>query len=104
MKKTLITLLACMLLLGSSITVFADCVTHIAKDSNISSNWEFNGTIKSYTGSSHRYPVIINNGVVTEWGTCTEIVYIDRYILRCRNCPKIVDYKDVTRIEHSVAH
>ena len=104
MKKLTIILSICILLLGSSLTVYAGCVTHIAKDSNISSNWEYTATVNSYTGSIHRYPVVIIDGVVTQWGTCAEIIYVDQYVLRCRNCSTIVDYKNVIRTEHSVAH
>lgn len=104
MKKYTTLFLICVLFLGSSFTVFAGCVTHISKSSNIESNWEFTGTINSFTGSTHLYPYKIVDGVVTEWRSCTEIVYVDRYVLRCRNCPEIMEYEDKTRIEHSVAH
>lgn len=104
MKKSITILLICVLLLGSSLTVYADCVTHISLDSSISSNWEYKGTIDSFTGNTHPYPVVIENGVVTQWGTCTEIVYIDYYILRCRNCPAILNSRYVSRVEHSVKH
>ncbi len=87
------------------IMVYASCETHVQKDEDISSNWQYIRNVTSYNGGSHSYEAVIDkNGNVLSWGSCHVTIYVDEYGLGCRNCSDILKRKNVTKQVHSVSH
>lgn len=104
-RKLIICFAVAMLLLGSSITAYAACVTHVVPNPDVDENWVYLYDVNSYTGTSHPYPSIMDtNGNVLEYGTCQTYIVVERHGLKCINCDEVVQYKNVTKEKHSVNH
>lgn len=105
-KKAIMIGLVLAMLMASSLSVYAACVTHVSKDRTVASNWEYVGTVNSFSGTTHPYPLVIDGatGEVLKWGTCQTVVYVDKYVLRCRNCTTICDTELRNREVHTVPH
>ena len=101
-RKLILCCAVAMLLLGTSITAYAACVTHVVSDSN---NWVYLADVNSYPGTTHPYPSVIDiNGNVLEYGTCQTYIVVKQYGLKCINCGEVVQTKNVIEEIHSVNH
>lgn len=99
-------MLALCTITASSLTANAGCVTHIMKDENIPSNWDFESRVRTIYAGSHLYPSELdsqNNPI--HWDTCNITIYVNRYSISCRNCSYKMKYKEAsTDPIHSVSH
>lgn len=104
-RKLIICCAVAMLLLGTSITAYAACVTHVVPDPADDKKWVYLNDVNSYPGTSHPYPSVIDiNGNVLEYGTCQTVIIVKRYGLKCINCGEVVQYKYKTEEKHLVNH
>ncbi len=99
MKKILGLCLAFVLLVGTSISVYAACEVHVVPSD---ANWEFQCVVNVKDGGSHPYGKVIDeNGNVLVWGTCYDTIYTDQYCKKCVNCGMPVTTKTIQRTEHN---
>lgn len=104
-RKLILCCAVAMLLLGTSITAYAACTTHVVPEPNNNANWVYLGNVNSYPGTIHPYPSIVDtNGNVLEYGTCQTYIIVKQYGLKCINCGEVVQTKNVIEEIHSVNH
>lgn len=99
MKKRIALLLSCALLVGTSMSVFAACVTHVTNEvvqfirvSNVKDN------------GTHAYPKLVSSvtGEVLEWGTCRDALFTEEWGWKCINCGATVKVTNTkTYIQHN---
>ena len=99
MKKRIALLLSCAMLVGTFMSVYAACDTHVTDQVS-----RFIRVTNAKDNGTHSYPKLVSSvtGEVLEWGTCRDVLFTEEWGWKCTNCGATVKVTGTpTRLQHN---